>query len=473
MVDKYEHINAAVGFAELVRTTLGPRGMNKMIMGKTTILTNDGATILNAIKGGNPIIELFKNLAKSQELEVGDGTTTATLISGQLLSNALFLIQKGLHPTTIISGYNIANQNALGFLDRMKENPDKEKIIKTCFGTKLGGTLVDKLTTELLKVKNYDNLRFFNMDNSNPLESRHYNGLVFKGHTLNERMKSEVSGRIAVLDFPTNVQMDKFNATTAKDLAEVTDASTKIKKDIVDKLIENDVRCVFYTDTNVEIESFLTDAGITGIVIFERDNLDWICKTTMANACSSINQIDSNHLGDGKMHYEKQKIGNRGTIYLKGIGAVETFILNGSTSQVLEEMDRSIHDVVSLLKGNLDCVVGAGAIEIELANYLMNLAKQVGGKEQLAIEKFAEAIESIPLIIAENCGLDAIEILTNLKTLHMKGKKDMGVDLVGISDARERGILEPVLVKIHAVNSATNVATLILKLDQILQGEEK
>jgi len=471
--EKYSHIHAAISFTELVRSTLGPRGMNKMIVGKNgIILTNDGATIVNELKGGNPILDLFKNLAKSQELEVGDGTTTSIILAGQMLQNAIHLINKGIHPTIIIQGYHLANNESMNFLSKNCEKGGKEQIIRTAFGSKLGRVLIDHLTKILMEVKDFHNLRQYKMDNSNPYESEIFKGYVFPGFTINERMKDYVKGRIAVLDFPTNLELDKFNTTTAKDLKEVQQSATDFKKDIVKKLVENGVKCVFYTDTNVEIESYITDAGITGIVLTEREHLDWICKASGARASTNLETIDKDHIGEGEVRYVKQKVGNRGHIFVSG--DLQTLILKGPTKQILDEMDRAVNDVVSLMKYcDNSVVVGAGAVEIELSRHLNKFAKQIGGKEQLAIEKFAESIEAIPSILAENCGLDSVQILTNLKSMHEKGLKTMGVDAIqGISDAKERGIIEPVKLKMFSISSANDVTTSILKLDQILAGEE-
>lgn len=463
--EKYAHVTAAVNFCDLVRTTLGPKGMNKMVVGKETVLTNDGATIVNSIRGGDPIVELFKNLAKSQEDAVGDGTTTSIILAGQLLQNAMALINKGIHPTTIITGYGLANVECMKFLEKAKEEGDKEKIIKTAFGTKLPNDIIEHLTKLFMDVKNYEDLKLYKVVNSNPLKSQIFKGTLFDGHTINDRMQSEVNGKIALLDFPINLKMDHIQVTDAKNLEDVTKKDTELKRRVVDSLLKEEVKCVFYTDTTPEFESYLTEMGITGIVLFQRENIDNISKVVDLPVSSSIDKI---HTGFAEVKYEKP-----GKVYVKAKGKFETLVLHGSTPQVLAEMERSAHDVVSLLKHDIDAVVGAGAIELELARHLTHIANKVGGKEQLAIEKFAEALESIPLLIAENCGLDAIEILTNLKTQHIAGQKDMGVDsFSGISDAREKGIIEPVLVKIHAINSASNVANLILKLDKMLVGEE-
>ena len=468
------HINVAIQFAELIRTTLGPRGMNKMVIngGKgEIILTNDGATIIQNIKGGNPIVDLFKKLAISQEAAIGDGTTTATLIAGQLLQNALALMNKGIHPTTIINGYNLAKVRAMKYLFEHKETGDVEKIIKTAFGTKIAPDIISHLC-KILMGKDFSKLKLYKIPNSDPMRSEVFSGHVFGGFMINDRMKSEVNGNIAVLDFPSNLELDNFHITDTSELDKITKRSKEMKKEIVDALVQKDVKCVLYTDTNPEFESYLTKKGISGIVVYQREHIDNICKALNIDAASCIEDITP---GKGSVNYVKQTIGNNGHIYVCSENTnISTLVLFGPTEQTLNEMERAVNDVLGLLKNETDAVIGAGAIEMSVSLNLRDYANEIGGKEQLAIEKFAESLEAIPLIIAENAGLDAIDVLTNLKAAHKSGQTDMGVDIVnGISDARKRGIIEPVLVKIHAINSAVNVANLILKLDKILIGEDE
>ncbi len=464
--DKYGHIRAAIEFCNLIKSTLGPRGMNKMVIGDTTILSNDGATIINNLKGGNPIIELLKSLARSQEEAIGDGTTTAIILAGQLLSNAINLLEKGIHPTIIINGYNLAKIHSIKILESLGKDESKEQIIKTAFGTKITGDISGILTKLLLKVEDIENLKLYKKVNDNPLLTELYKGFVFEGFTINDRMKNETEGKIAVLDFPINMKLDNFNVTKAEELKKVSELDTKLKRDIVDKLKELKVEMIFYTDTTPEFETYLTDKGISGVVVLARDNVDGICKSTGATAISSLDQIDKKHLGEGKVKYMK---GKKGLIYIEG--EMETLILRGNTNQILDEMHRALEDAVSLLKHDLKSVIGAAAAELEIARNLREISKKIGGKEQLAFDKFIESIEAIPITIAENCGLDAIEVLTILKNLHNNGQVNMGVDCgQGFSDAKKRGIIEPVLIKMHAINSATNIANLILKLDGMYQG---
>jgi len=459
--NKYAHIQLAVNFADLIRTTLGPRGMNKAVIANKTIFTNDGATIIEHIKSDNPIIVLFKELADSQEKLIGDGTSTAVILAGQLLNNALILLNRGIHPTTIINGYSIAKVECMKFLEAHKEKGDKEKIIETAFGSKITKDLVDILKKLILKIKDFENLRIHKIQ-GNTRDSEIFEGFVLDGFTINDRMDKEITGKIAVLDYRTNVEAANLNISKVEELKKINEYDRDYKINIVDKLKQKKVECLFYTDTNPEFETYLTEKKITGIVVFKRDEIDGICETLKLQATSNPNNI---YTANGKVSYVRPN-----QIYISG--GSETLILKGPTTQTLDEIERAVHDVVSLLKHEIEMVVGAGAIEMELARYLSRLAETIGGKEQLAIEKFAESLESIPLIIAENCGLDAIQILTILKTMHKKNP-NLGVDMMkGISNAKERGIVEPVLVKIHAINSAVNVANLILKTDKLLAGDQ-
>jgi len=462
MENKYSHIQLAINFAELIRSTLGPRGMNKIVVNKGQALhTNDGASIIKNIDAKDPIIDLFKELATSQEELIGDGTTTAVILAGQFLSNALQLINKGIHPTTIINGFNIANAETMKFLNSKAEKGDKNKIIQTAFGSKIGKDIVELLSKLILQIKDYDINFFKKIDN--PKNSKIFKGFIFEGFTINDLMKDEISGNICLLDYRTNVEAANLQVANAEELKKMNEYDRAYKKEIIDALVENNVDCLLYTDTNPEFEAMLAEKGITGIVVYQRkDFISGISKVLNILPTSNLKDI---HVKKGKLKYEKPN-----QIYIEG--DMETLVICGSTKQTLDEIERCIIDVLSLLKHKIDCVIGAGAIEIEIANHLMLLAKSLGGKEQLAVEKYAEAIESIPLILAENAGLDSIAVLTNLRTRHLNGEKDLGVDIyTGISNAREKGIVDPVLVKVYAINSATNVANLILKTDKILVGE--
>ncbi len=470
--DKHNHIRQAVEFTNLVKCTLGPRGMNIMIVNDqgNKVMTNDGATIMKNLKGGHPMMDMFKDLAKSQEISAGDGTTTSMIISGSLLNNALQLIEKGIHPTIIIKGYDLANQKTIQILEALKEKGKKEDIIKTALGSKVSPEMKIHISSIINKIVNFQDLRLIKLVNENPLESELYKGTVFEGFTMNESMPKETNGIIAIIDFETNLATNDFNISDPSKIVELEEAKVAHRKKIVEKLKSLEVKCLFYTDTNPAFESLITEAGIMGIVVSRRDDLSDICLASKGKCAGSFESID-NSIGEGKVKYVKGRDERNGMVYVEG--DTETLIIKGSTSQTLDEIERSIQDVIGLMKNDLDVVTGAGAIEIEISKKILEYAKTVGGKEQLAIEKFADAMDSIPLVLADNCGLDAIEVLTKIKSEHENGYDKIGVDEnIGYSNAKGRGIIEPVAVKKHAINSAVNVCNLILKTDKLLIGEE-
>jgi archaeal chaperonin len=472
--NRLAHIQVGIDVSNTVRATLGPRGMNKMVLkDDVPILTNDGATIVKNLNLSHPVGKMFIGLAESQESAIGDGTTTAVVLAGQLLENALVLLNKKMHPMTIINGYNLARQSAISFAEGQAKVASKEMILKTSFGSKIPPQQADYFTRLILDyVKteaDLDNIRFAKIENKEFEESGVLRGAIMPGYTINDRMPSIVEGKIAFLDMQNNLEFAKFQITETEELDKLETRLRDFKKEIIQKLIDYEVKCVFMTDTNPQFENFLTEAGIMGIVVHKRNDwMDNICKST---GCVAIADPQANvqpHLGEARVEYKKKEQ----AIFISSPNSeIVTFILSGPTKQVLDELERAIDDVISIARQPLKVVTGGGAFEIELAAYLKKYATEIGGKEQLAIEKFAEAVDTLPLILAENCGFDALEVISILKTKHKQGEVDAGVDpLRMVSDAKVRGIVEPVKLKTHAINSATDVTNLILKLDDIYIG---
>lgn len=471
---KNQYIQLAINFSDLVRTTLGPKGMNKLVLGKNPVMTNDGATIIKSINADDPISLMFKNLAKNQEQAVGDGTTSTTILAGQFLSQALELLNKGMHRVTIINGFNLARNAALYKLNELAIEEDKKKIVLTTFGSKIPKDFSEKLAN-LIEGVDTKNLKMHQLENEDPSETEIIKGFAFEGFTVNDRMPKEAEGKIAVLDLTTNMENAKMAVQTSEELVKVNQQFRKFKKDIVNKLKENQVKVLFYSDTNPELESLLTQADIMAVVTYDRVKLDSICKTTGANAIADPESDYSQFVGYGKVRYLE---GKKTIIVENENSPVSTLILRGQTKELLDETHRAVDDVIGVLKnmgeGKKNKIVGAGAVEVQLSLFLKEYAKQIVGKEQAAVEKYAEALESIPLILAQNCGLDAMDILSKLKSAHVSGLITLGVDDVkGISCAKERGVLEPLKLKTHAISSATDVANLILKLDDVYKGVEE
>jgi chaperonin GroEL (HSP60 family) len=467
--DKQSYINVGIGISQTVRSTLGPRGMNKMIIGKSPILTNDGATIIKNVNFNNPIGEIFKNLAKNQEDYIGDGTTTTVILAGQLLEKSLDLINKKIHASTIINGYNIARMETLRFLETLSFEANQTDIIKTAFGSKISPQMTEKLANLISQI-DIHKFALTSLDNCEP-DAELIEGYQFSGYTLNDRCPKIADGKIAVVDMQTNVETMKMTLNSADELTRFNDNNKQLKRQIVEKLKELGVKCVFLTDTNPQIENFFTENKIMTIVCYKRNEIDNVCRATGCRAISDEEADFEAYLGEGKVEYLQE----RQLIRIENSKSdIKTLIVKGATRQTLDETMRAIDDVVKLMRLDKKVVVGAGSTEIELALHLKKVAEQIGGKEQLAVEKFAESLEMIPMILAENCGFDAIEVLTLLKNQHSAGQKNLGVDIkFTISDALERKVFEPLLLKKHAINSATEVANLILKLDDIYSGEEQ
>lgn len=467
--NKYGYIQVGIDISETVRATLGPKGMNKMVIkDNKPIITNDGATIIKNIISPHPIGGMFKQLAESQERAIGDGTTTTTILAGELLRGALVLLNKKIHPVTIINGYNLArleSNNYLGLVDRQIGTRYK---VLTTLGDKIPKKLAENIT-DLLTHTDINKLRVAKIENKES-NAKIIKGYLFEGYTINDRMDSKLSGKIAVLDLKNNMEFAKFNITNTEELTKIEERQRSYKKEIVKKLKDLDVKVLFYTDTNPQFESILTENKITGVVVYKREYLDSICKVIKSTAISDPTENFENYIGEGNFEYIREL----GSVELLNDNSeIQTLVISGPTKQILDETERALDDALGVMKKTTACVAGAGAFEIGLSLHLREMAQNIGGKEQLAIEKFADAIETIPHILAENCGFDAIEVVAMLKARHKQKEKNMGVDPnVLISDALERHILDPVESKYHAINSATEVANLILKLDNIYQGSE-
>jgi len=433
---KYDYINAGINISNTVRSTLGPKGMNKMIVkSEGNILTNDGATIIKAINFSNPIGELFKKLAENQEKFVGDGTTTTVVFAGQLLEKALELLNKKVHPTTIITGYNLARQETIKFLNEVKFESDFDPIIRTSFGSKISPQMVERLSF-LLRSIDIKKLRMSKVENSDSNLTDMIKGYQLSGFTINDRMPSKIAGKIAILDTQTSYDNAKISLNSTEELDKYNNSAKNAKKQIINKLKALNVSCVFLTDTNPVIENFLTEENIMSIVVYKRNLIDNIAKATGAKVIGDTQSEYEKYLGEGEVIYEQEK---QLITILNENSEVLTLVLHGSTKQFLDELERSVDDVVRLLRLDKNVVIGAGAVEIELANHLTEFAKKIGGKEQIAVIKFAEALECIPLILAENCGHDSMEVITLLKNQHSLGKRTLGVDAnLVISDAKER-----------------------------------
>lgn len=456
----HPHIDTIINLADTVKSTLGPKGMNKLVITSIPIMTNDGATIIKNLKHPHPLFSALKNLASSQEETVGDGTTTTCILLAELLRGAKVLIEKGMHPVTIIDGYNLCKHALINHLNSNHLEPDLKNIILTTFGSKIDREFAKQLS-DLIEVE----MEIYSQK-GDPSAMK-VNGYAFDGFTINDQMPKEAEGKIAILNLRPIIESSKVEVHNAKDLMEVENYKHQVRKDIVDKLIESNVQALFTNDTDEIFNTLLTKANIMTVWTGDLSKLVKIAKSCGGTIST---HVEDGCIGEGKVIFEK----NPNRVYIESDkSTIRTLIFKSPTEQTIEEVKLSIHDVQGVLKSTTGQVYGGGAIEMQLSKMLRENMSFVNGKEQIAVEKYAEALESIPMTLAKNCGFDQIDILSKLRVLHNKSN-DMGVDPVSlISSARSRNLVEPVNVKISAINNATELANLVLKMDDIYQGENE
>ena len=489
------NIMAARAVAETVRTTLGPKGMDKMIvdsLGDVTV-TNNGVTILEEMSIEHPAAKMIVEVAKTQEDEIGDGTTTAVVIAGELLKNAEELLDKGVHPAVIARGYRLAETKAQEILSQMGEkitSSDEDalkKIAQTAMTGKGAEYSKDTLATLAVKAvqmvaedSNYvdrDNIKLEKRNGGSIEDSELIKGIVIDKERLNANMPRVVkNARIALIDKEIEIKKTEFEANiqikTPDQIQAFLDQEENMLKDMVEKITAtgaNVVLCQKGVD-DVAVH-YLAKKGVYAVRRVTESDMKKIAKATGAKVASNLKDLSKDDLGFAGI-VEERKVGDEEFTYItecKNPKAV-TLLIRGGTEHVTNEIERAmtdaIGDVAASLKDGM-VVAGAGAPEIELAMGLRKYAETLSGREQLAVEAFADAMEVIPRTLIENAGLDPIDAMTDLKAAHSKKQKWAGIDVFSgkVMDAWKRGVLEPLKIKTQAVSSAAEVATMILRID--------
>ena len=498
------NIAAAKAVAESVRTTLGPKGMDKMLVssiGDVTI-TNDGATILSEMEIEHPAAKMIVEVAKTQEDEVGDGTTTAVVITGELLKKSELLLDQDIHPTMIIRGYRLAKAKALEILDKSSENvtindiQTLEKIamtamtgkggeaakeplaklavqaVKTVAETKDGKTVIDKSDVKIEKKQGGS------IDDTELIK-----GLVIDKEIVHSNMPKHIkSAKIALLDAALEVKETETNAeiriTDPSQLQAFLEQESRMLKDMVKKVVDSGCNMVFCQKGIDDLaQHYLAKNGIAAARRVKKSDIEKLAKATGANIVSSVDELTKDDIGYAGV-VEELKIAGEEMIFVrecKDPKAV-SILVRGGTEHVVDEAKRAMDDAVlgiisAVETGKL--VMGGGSIEIELARKLREYADSVGGREQLAINAFAEAIEIIPRTLAESTGKDAIDLLVNLRTLHDKGKTAYGIDVMNgeLADMKAAGVVEPLKIKTQAIKSASEAAEMILRIDDVITSK--
>jgi len=498
------NIMAAKLVAETVRTTLGPKGMDKMIvdsMGDITI-TNDGVTILEEMQVEHPAAKMIVEVAKTQEAEVGDGTTTAVVIAGELLRRAEELLDQNVHPTVVARGYRMAEEKAQEILNEIAENvkPDDVRLLQKIAETALTGkgaeSAKEKLSviavSAVRMVMDYvdghthfdkENIKLEKRTGSSVEDTELIQGIVLEKEAVHPGMPKMLSKpKIALLDSALEIKDTEIDAkieiTNPLQMQEFLNQEEKMLSDMVDKVIASGANVVFCQKGIDDMaQHFLAKKNIYAARRVKKSDMEALARATGARIVTSLRDLSSKDLGTAGI-IEEKKIGSDEMTFVTGCKNPKavTILVRGGTEHVVDEAKRAmtdaIGDVAAALKSG-KVVAGAGAPEIEVAKGLRKYADGLSGREQLAVLAFADALEVIPRTLAENAGMDPINILVELKAAHdKKNQKWYGVDVFKgkVVDSWAAGVIEPLKIKTQAISSASEVAQMILRIDDVIAG---
>ncbi len=497
------NIMAAKLVAETIRTVLGPRGMDKMIvdsMGDITV-TNDGVTILEQMQVEHPAAKMIVEIAKTQEAEVGDGTTTAVIIAGELLKRAEELLDQNVHPTVIAKGYRMAEEKAKEILNEIAENvTDKEEItLKKIAITALVGKGAESAKEKLAeiamrsvkKVTEYvDGHIHFDKENiklekkvGNAVEDTELiDGVVLEKEAVHPGMPKMLKNpKIALLDSAIEIKDTEIDAkieiTDPMQMQAFLQQEEKMLVDMVDKIAESGTNVVFCQKGIDDMaQHFLAKKGIYAARRVKKSDMEALARATGARIVTSLRELNNKDLGTAGL-VEEKKIGNEEMTFITGCKNPKTvtILVRGGTEHVVDEAKRALTDSIGAVAAAIKhgkVVAGAGAPEIEVSKGLRKYADGLSGREQLAVLAFADALEIIPRTLAENAGMDPINILVEMKAAHDKKQKWAGVDVFKgkVVDAWAMGVIEPLKIKTQAITSASEVAQMILRIDDVIAG---
>jgi len=499
------NIAAARAVADAIRTTLGPKGMDKMLVDSIgdIVVTNDGVTILEEMEIEHPAAKMMVEISKTQNEEVGDGTTTAVVIAGELLRKAGELLEQNIHPTVIIKGYNLAREETLKILDKisipvsLKDVGTLKKIALTSMSGKsgygYGPKLADIVVEAVIQVaENKDGKVRVDIENIKR-EKKHggssddtelIRGIAIDKEVVHPGMPKRIKeAKIALLDTALEMKSTETDTqiqiTDPSKLQAFVEQEEKILKKMVEDVVKSGANVLFCQKGIDDLaQHYLAKKGILTARRVKKSDMEKLAKATGSTVVTNLNDLTSKDLGFAKL-VEEEKIGDEDMVFVrdcKNPKAV-SILVRGGTEHVVDEIDRAIEDAVGAVSSAIEIgkiVPGGGAPEAEVARGLRKYAEGFSGREQLAINGFADAMEVIPRSLAENGGLDPIDTLVSLRSEHEKGRTQMGVNILngGVKDMVQEGVLEPVKIKTQAIKSATEAAEMILRIDDVISASK-
>ena len=496
------NIMAAKVVAEVLRTTLGPRGMDKMLidgLGDITI-TNDGASILDEIDVQHPAAKMMVEVAKTQDDMVGDGTTTAVILAGELLRKGEELLTQGIHPTIIVRGYRKALDKAVEALAKLAITVDIDdietlkKVSMTSMGSKAVGDArshLSDITIDAVKliaekrgdktIADIDNIQRVKKEGKSLYDTQLIKGIIIDKEIVNAGMPKRIeNAKIALLDSPLEVKKTEFSAEIRirdpNQMQAFLDNETRMLKDMVAK-VKTSGATVLFCQKGIDdmAQHFLAKDGIIAARRVKQSDMEKLARATGGTVITKLNDMKSTDLGAAGI-VEERKVGDDKMIFVEKCKEPRSvaILIRAGLERMVDEADRAMNDALSVVADVIQdnmIVAGGGATESEIAKALRSFATKVGGREQLAVEAFADSLEIVPKTLAENAGLESIDILVGLRAAHEKKKGHlMGVDVFKgeIVNSYENGVVEPLKVKEQAMKSAAEVAAMILRIDDVI-----
>ncbi|MCL4331404.1 MAG: TCP-1/cpn60 chaperonin family protein [Candidatus Thermoplasmatota archaeon] len=495
------NIDAAKSIASAVRSSLGPRGMDKMLVDSLgdIVITNDGVTILKEMDVEHPAAKMMVEVSKTQDSFVGDGTTTAVIVAGALLQEAESLINQNVHPTVISSGYRMAADQSKKILDDISKPvkfTDKE-LLKKMAGTSLSSKsassskdLLSDISVDAIKAvaekrdNNYtvdfDNIQVVKKQGGDIDDTQLIYGIIVDKEKVHPGMPNFVkNAKIALLDAALEIKKPEFDTNIRIDdpsmIQKFLSQEEGLLKDMVQKVKKSGAN-VLITQKGIDdlAQHYLSKEGIYAVRRVKKSDVEKLSKATGAAIVSSIEELSDQDLGAAEM-VEQVKIGDDYLTFVTGCKNPKavSILVRGGTEHVVDEIERSITDSLHVVAAAVEdgaYVAGGGSAASEIALKLREYASKVGGRQQLAIEKFANAMEEIPRALSENAGLDAIDILIKIRNEHAKGNKTAGVNVFtgNVEDMEKVGVIEPIRVGKQAIEAATDAAVMILRIDDVI-----
>lgn len=505
-----QRTNIAVGYAvaQAVKSTLGPKGMDKMLVDEMgdIVITNDGATILEEMKVEHPAAKMMVEIAKTQDQEVGDGTTTAVVIGGELLKKSMELLDQNIHASTIINGYKQSAARAITILYEIGQDVsvnDKKtlnRIAAISMGSKTigaGGSkdvladLVVNAVTQVAERKDgkvtidKDYIKVEKKQGGDVLQTQMINGVLIDKEVVHPGMPKRLeNAKIALIDTALEIEKPETDAriqiTAPEQLSTYLAQEEKILKEMVEKVAATGANVLFCQKGIDDVaQHYLSKKGILTARRVKKSDMEKLVRATGAKILTTLDGLNAKDLGMAGL-VEERKIAGEHMVFVEKCKDPKsvTILVRGGTQHVVDEAERAIIDAIGSVTSAIEdgkFVTGGGSAEMELSMRLRKYAIEVGGREQLAITAFAEALEVIPRTLAESCGMDAIDTLVDLRTRHEKKNSTHGVDVFAgkVGDMAANGVIEPLKIKKQAIQSASEVTEMLLRIDDIIASRAR